>query len=814
MAAAQAMLDEVHNSLPKEQADSNTYTLGSIEGHNIVIAGLPTDGYGTNNAATVAGHMCRSFPNLRFLLLVGIGGGVPGKVDIRLGDVAVGTKIVQYDLGKTVAGGHFQSTGASYRPHPKLLTALNSSCQECDSSKLVTNRPVREDTTSSRIHYGVMASGNQVIKHSKTRDKWAQELGNICFEMEAAGLMGSFGPCLPIRGTCDYSDSHKSKEWQKHAAAVAAAYTTELLSVIPPESQIIQETGTTALISSTDSARKKLEEHRRNMMSLLRFDQIDARYYSIGAAHVTTCDWLLHHSSYIDWLDPAQFSQICGFLWISGKPGAGKSTLMKLIYECTAQDENEGDTAIISCFFNARGFDLEKSTVGMYRSLLYQLLEEFPGLQGVLDGQQLHRGRLGQRQLICFIDALDECDEDEVRDMVDAFEEIGEHAAKTRINIRTCFSSRHYPHISIRYVKQLILKNQDGHQQDIAKYVRSKFKAGEGEAFKEASDEIILKAAGVFLWVVLVVSILNKEFDRGRIFAVQKRLREIPAGLKALFREILRRDGENMDDLLLCIQWILFAKRPLKCKEFYFAVTSGLDPNLETFQAEWHPKDVPESVMSRFVNSSSKGLAELTNLKDHNRRTVQFIHESVRDFLLIEQGLWELWPHLERDFRSSSHDRIKRCCETSNIFILTRFPFLEYATQYIFHPHRRSGPRAIMKHLNLIAKGSTAQRPLVTAAAQGNVGLVSLLLRSGKVDPNLTDRWSGLTPLPLAVENRHVDFVKLLLETSKVHVDSRTDPEVEDDYGESPLAYALRKKNEDLVKLLEMYRVKHGSRYN
>lgn len=76
-----------------------------------------------------------------------------------------------------------------------------------------------------------MASGNQVMKHGKTRDQLAQELNVLCFEMEAAGLMDGF-PCLVIRGICDYSDSHKNKRWQEYAAATAAAYAKELLSVI------------------------------------------------------------------------------------------------------------------------------------------------------------------------------------------------------------------------------------------------------------------------------------------------------------------------------------------------------------------------------------------------------------------------------------------------------------------------------------------------------------------------------------------------------------------------------------------------------
>ncbi|KAF5531030.1 ankyrin 3, partial [Fusarium mexicanum] len=66
------------------------------------------------------------------------------------------------------------------------------------------------------------------MKNGTQRDITARQLGAICFEMEAAGLMDIL-PCLPIRGICDYSDSHKNKEWQRYAVATAAAYARELL---------------------------------------------------------------------------------------------------------------------------------------------------------------------------------------------------------------------------------------------------------------------------------------------------------------------------------------------------------------------------------------------------------------------------------------------------------------------------------------------------------------------------------------------------------------------------------------------------------
>ncbi|KAK4071259.1 uncharacterized protein Triagg1_6290 [Trichoderma aggressivum f. europaeum] len=99
-------------------------------------------------------------------------------------------------------------------------------CRLCDKTAIVKRKP-----RSMRVHYGLIASGNQVIKDAVFRDKLNQALDGevLCFEMEAAGLMNNF-PCLVIRGICDYSDSHKNKAWQEHAAAVAAAFAKELLN--------------------------------------------------------------------------------------------------------------------------------------------------------------------------------------------------------------------------------------------------------------------------------------------------------------------------------------------------------------------------------------------------------------------------------------------------------------------------------------------------------------------------------------------------------------------------------------------------------
>ncbi|KAK1841976.1 hypothetical protein CCHR01_15389 [Colletotrichum chrysophilum] len=269
MAAAELMLDEIYETIQFDQDknDHNSYTLGRMKSHKVVIACLPSGDIGTTPAATVANDMLRTFKSIRFALLVGIGGGAPfSGQDIRLGDIVVskptGTSggVIQYDRGKKRPNGEFERTGTllellreavgkiqdetirkkySHQGEPNDLlfeakyehVETGSHCDGCDISQTV-QRKNRKDTTPV-VHYGNIASGNQIMRDSATRDQLSKELGVLCFETEAAGLMQNF-PCLVIRGICDYSDSHKNKIWQHYAAATAAAYAKDLLSIVVP----------------------------------------------------------------------------------------------------------------------------------------------------------------------------------------------------------------------------------------------------------------------------------------------------------------------------------------------------------------------------------------------------------------------------------------------------------------------------------------------------------------------------------------------------------------------------------------------------
>lgn len=126
------MLDTQHPPLPKAPSDENSYTLGEIQGHNIVIVCLPLGSYGTNSAAVSVAQMKTTFPSIRYALVVGIGGGAPSSEhDIRLGDVVVSKPtadhggVIQYDYGKALVGGRFQRTGTLNKPPTVLLNAID-----------------------------------------------------------------------------------------------------------------------------------------------------------------------------------------------------------------------------------------------------------------------------------------------------------------------------------------------------------------------------------------------------------------------------------------------------------------------------------------------------------------------------------------------------------------------------------------------------------------------------------------------------------------------------------------------------------------
>jgi len=223
------MLDEKYEDFDHDANDTNIYTLGRISEHNVVIACLPEGQTGTNSAAAVAVQMKSAFTSVRFGLMVGIGGGVPSaEEDIRLGDVVVSRPhkvhggVVQYDFGKATPSG-FERTGFLNTPPTILLNVVaklranhlrgkstlleyasklhslptftredagpdvlfegdynhvgGAACEQCSKGRVVERQS--RGNQEIVIHYGTIASGNQVMRDAAERDRVSAELGGV-----------------------------------------------------------------------------------------------------------------------------------------------------------------------------------------------------------------------------------------------------------------------------------------------------------------------------------------------------------------------------------------------------------------------------------------------------------------------------------------------------------------------------------------------------------------------------------------------------------------------------------------------------------
>lgn len=299
------------------------------------------------------------------------------------------------------------------------------------------------------------------------------------------------------------------------------------------------------VIVNCSNDRKKTRDEV--LLDSLTFNGMDARLNNVTRATPTTCDWLFRHKKLKAWLQDSQVGEHHGFLWIKGKPGSGKSTIMKTVWSW-AKTEQSNNT-ILSYFFNARApGDLEKSSLGLYRSLVHQVLHKIPNSKPIFFAKFLSKERDGKVEewnkaelqeflidvvkiidgppLSMFIDALDEGDEDDVRMMIDFLQELGRHSKSSVMRPRICLSSRHYPQISIRKSLSLTVEHQPEHQQDIKTYVQQNFSGLDSPQMKGLQEKVCLKADGIFLWVIFVVRMLKKVYDRGEGISVMLKLLE------------------------------------------------------------------------------------------------------------------------------------------------------------------------------------------------------------------------------------------------------------------------------------------------
>ena len=416
---------------------------------------------------------------------------------------------------------------------------------------------------------------------------------------------------------------------------------------------------------------------QRACLQSLHFAEMYWRRNDIVDPAPATCAWILDHTRYHKWLDQGH-----GLLWIKGNPGSGKSTVLKHLLE-TAEREPKQKSILASFFFHGRGAPIQRNVLGLFRSLLHQILQQNRALlsdltslynkksetegqygidwtwnenqlQSFFKSNVVHTARTHQMRV--YIDALDECGQDIALELVEFFRWFA-------APISICFSCRHYPFVSLEGGNEVYVEDENEH--DIDNYVQDKIKAHiQSTDIAEAVQiEIVSRSKGNFQWVVLVMPRVLKSFkSRQSKDTILTTIRSIPAELSELYTDILDGIEEHeRAQSLHFMQWTCFALRPLTLTELRFALAVTADTpysSISQCQSSKYYVKTDEDMQLRICDLS-KGLAEV--LENNGTPIVQFIHQSVTDFLL-EKGLQILDKSFAGAVAGGGHFWISRSC--------------------------------------------------------------------------------------------------------------------------------------------------------
>ncbi|KAL8402645.1 hypothetical protein RB596_009127 [Gaeumannomyces avenae] len=580
----------------------------------------------------------------------------------------------------------------------------------------------------------------------------------------------------------------------------------------------------------------------------LAFQDMDGRPNDIANAADGTCEWLLEHETLKQWT-----RQPRGLLWIKGKPGSGKSTLMK--YALRALPSIYGtDTLAFSFFFHGRGNELQRTPLGLLRSLLHQLLKHVPGaLPDLIDYYEKKRkteGEPGEKwqwdlqplrdflksslpkilerfPVILFIDALDECGEKPARELISQFESLLSSVPPNGSQFGVCFSCRQYPILQLRDGLTVLLDTEEAHTQDIATFVKACVSTNHLNA--DVGDLVIKSAQGVFMWARLVLEqAVELGCDGGSPREIEAAIRRTPQDLNNLYDTLIRGVKEPLrTSTLNLLRWICFSTRPLTTDELQWAMVVDPDGSHKSLKdCRQSGGFIENDRIDRRIKALSCGLAEIVPSSD--TPVVQFIHQSVKDFF-VETGLSVL-DSTSISAIGMAHHRLSKICirylameEIGQLTSYERrdFPFLHYATtSWVAHAKQSDtldvGQKDLVESFcwpseallerwvriyEMLGKYSNdcpvKGTSLVHILSEyGMAGALGVILRKGDHIIIDTKDGNGRTPLSRAAVNGHEAVVKQLLATGSVDVDSK------DNFGWTPLSLAARRGHEAVVKQL------------
>ncbi|KAH8905401.1 hypothetical protein BR93DRAFT_970192 [Coniochaeta sp. PMI_546] len=402
------------------------------------------------------------------------------------------------------------------------------------------------------------------------------------------------------------------------------------------------------------------------------------RFRMIGEQFEDTYTWLFEERvQFESWLSGDIQSPL---YWISGKPGSGKSTIMKLALEHPMTRHHllrysSSYWVMAGFFFHDRGFGLQKSFEGFLRGILHQILSQrtnfvrplleaeasslvFTEKDGaisfsinwtreIMEKALLWIASKQELNLCLFIDALDEHDGNH-QPLLSFILRLANIDDGARFKARICLASRPENIFAHTFRDAPGFAIHDFTHDDIDKFTRNGMKEIADDSptgFTDLVEQVLSRARGVFMWVKLVISELMDGWIRGdTVEELQETLSEIPNELQDLYRRALQRGRlkntrsvtRDRLEAFIMFQIVNYNPPPLSMGKFTKLIQYNIVGD------SFRDGQFTDSQMRRRINDRSSGLLEV--VQDSLERTaVQFIHQTTREYFVSDQGYCDLY---------------------------------------------------------------------------------------------------------------------------------------------------------------------------
>ncbi|KAI2633041.1 hypothetical protein GGS26DRAFT_555059 [Hypomontagnella submonticulosa] len=363
-------------------------------------------------------------------------------------------------------------------------------------------------------------------------------------------------------------------QWQRQLVETARQ---AVQAQAPPN--VMQLDNFSALLSA--GARDDREKFiKLRMLESLKFADMRDRYERIPEAHQKTFEWVFHESEDGEGDSKRRWDNFATWLmsnnklyWVTGKPGSGKSTLMKYLSDNARLRSRlkvwRGEKPLYTgrFFFWNSGTALQMSRIGLMQSLLHEIVSQCPDeIPRIFPDRWQYQVYFGydsrpwswsevsgafkrlvadsSKAFFFMIDGLDEFDGD--------CAELASFLLKTAStgdNVKLCIASRPWLVFEDAFRHRPSLRVEDLTLKDIEVFASDKLT--ENVMFSQLQEhdptnaralieEVTEKSSGVFLWVRLVIkSLLEGLQDGDTVDDLLARLYLIPRDLEELFQKIL-----------------------------------------------------------------------------------------------------------------------------------------------------------------------------------------------------------------------------------------------------------------------------------